>query len=196
MNRPARTLEDWDRHAILFWPDEMREQIASINNLSLLLDTQSQFIALLNLSDVEPDTWKVFLARCHHLTADMFLQHLMLVSNLGYASLSKLIPLSLFFPDATMCYLWRGKEYTYHFQKQWREEDLHSSTCGCNDALTSNTDMDPWIEDAIMLLLHGSTVTNAELPDFCKERCIIGRCMSMPYELQRRLRPVYMLSQE
>ncbi len=194
MKRQPQIPDDFDPRGDVFWPHELIRDMDSADILPTLIETQSKFLAILQFSSIKPDTWKQFLEIYGRMSAALFLRHIMLLSNIGNASLGKLILLNRFFPDGYMRYVWQGKEYVYCFRKSWDQEAFDAQTI-CNNDYTfmQGRDLTPWVEDTIMLLLHGSTVTNAELPDFCRERCTLGRYMGASHELQDFLRPVYML---
>ncbi len=173
-----RTLEQLRTKATLFWPDELRDQVAAVSILPLLLKTQNKFLSVLELSDAGPDSWKRLVETSDAMRANLFLKHLMVLSDMGRESLSKLIPLDRFFPDGAMHYVWGEKTFYYRFQKYARKEPFTSKKLCLESAqLVQSHSLTPYIEDIAMLLLHGASALNDTLPAGEKERCLIGSLM-------------------
>jgi hypothetical protein len=116
MGKYARTLIELKERAVLFWPRELIEREASMSVLPLLLKTQEKFISILNLSDAAPDSWKKFVDVSEEIKGNLFLKHLMVLSDLGGEALNKLPPLRKYFIDGRMNYVWREKNYEYQIK--------------------------------------------------------------------------------
>ena len=165
MSDHKRTLDELRANATLFWPDELREQVAEVNVLPLLLKTQNKFLSVLELSDTGPDSWKRLVDGSGKMQANLFLKHLMVLSDMGRETLSKLIPLNRFFPDGVMAYKWQEATYAYRFQKYAVKEPFTSNKMQIEAAqLARGCSLTPHIEDIIMLLLHGASSQNDTLP--------------------------------
>ncbi|MBM3264845.1 MAG: hypothetical protein FJY97_15655 [candidate division Zixibacteria bacterium] len=102
MNEYARTLAELKEKAVCFWPPELRRKEAAVSILPLLLNTQDKFISVLSLSDAQPDAWKKRVDVSAEMKGNLFLKHLMVLSDIGGEALSKLTPLNRFFPDNGM----------------------------------------------------------------------------------------------
>jgi hypothetical protein len=111
MPRHARTLAELKEKAVLFWPREIIEREAAASILPLLLKTQDKFISILNLSDSAPDSWKKLVDVSDELKDNLFLKHLMVLSDLGGEALNKLPPLKKYFKGGKIIYVWREKKY-------------------------------------------------------------------------------------
>lgn len=187
MNRPARTLEELRAHAVLFWPDELRDQVASVSILPLLLKTQGKFLGVLELSDDEPEAWKRNVDTHPLMPANLFLKHLMVLSDIGRETLSKLIPLNRFYPDGIMNYIWHEQQYTYHFQRYSEAKPVTNKVLKIEPAdLTKGHALTPHIEDVTMLLLHAASSIENTLPNDEKDRCMVGTLMEKnPEQLKR-----------
>ena len=99
MSKYARSLESLREKAVLFWPQEIIEKEASVSILPLLLKTQDKFISILNLADASPEAWKKLVDVSPEMKGNLFLKHLMVLSDLGGEALNKLPPLTSYFPD-------------------------------------------------------------------------------------------------
>src|SRR5882672_5615237 len=95
MPKYARTLDELKGKAVLHWPHELIEREASISVLPLLLKTQDKFISILNLSDSSPDSWKKFVDVSEEVKGNLFLKHLMVLSDLGGEASASVLPLLL-----------------------------------------------------------------------------------------------------
>ena len=116
MDKFVRTLDKLKGKAVLFWPKELIRREAAVSILPLLLNTQDKFISVLTLSDTGPESWRNIVGNSG-MKGNLFLKHLMVLSDLGGEALNKLTPLKQFFsPGNTMKYVWRGKKYEYRLQ--------------------------------------------------------------------------------
>ena len=75
MSKHTRTLAEFKKRAVLFWPRELLEREASVSALPLLLKTQDKFISILNLSDSTPDSWKKLVDVSDEIKGNLFLKH-------------------------------------------------------------------------------------------------------------------------
>lgn len=194
MSKYARTLAELKEKAILYWSPEIIEREASISILPLLLKTQDKFISVLNLADTSPTKWKEIVKASEDgdLKGNLFLKHLMVLSDVGGEALNKYPPLSKFFPDGKMIYFWREKKYEYEFQKIQDKISLKNSDLKVDGKnLIKDYKLDAKMEDVIMLLLHGAASIGDTLPDDFKNKCLIGGLIGNPDELDNFVRQSY-----
>ena len=98
MSKYARTLAELKQRAVLFWPKELLAREAALSVLPLLLQTQEKFISILKLSGHGPEAWQPILAAsADSLKGNLFLKHLMVLTDLGGEALNKLPPLNRYF---------------------------------------------------------------------------------------------------
>lgn len=116
MGKYARDLKELKKRAVLFWPKEILLREASASVLPLLLKTQDKFISVLNLADSAPDSWKNHIDS-NEIKGNIFLKHLMVLSDLGGEALNKLPPLHKYFKKGKMYYVWRNNPCEYKFQQ-------------------------------------------------------------------------------
>jgi hypothetical protein len=79
----ARSPEELNRKAILYWPSELLEKERSASVIPLLISTQDKFISVLHVADSAPDAWKLALGATKELPANLFLKHLMILSDVS-----------------------------------------------------------------------------------------------------------------
>lgn len=175
MNEYARTLAELKEKAVLFWPTELLERETAVSILPLLLSTQDKFISVLNLSDAGPESWKKFVDVSTEMKGNLFLKHLMVLSDLGGEALSKLTPLDRFFPAGQMVYFWRKTRHTYLFKALQGRATLNNTVLRVDGkSLHRGFSLSPKMEDIIMLLLHGDSSIEDTLPEDVKNKCMIG----------------------
>jgi hypothetical protein len=192
MGRYARTLAELKKKAVLFWPQELVEREADISVLPLLLKTQEKFISVLNLSDGAPDAWKKFVDVSEEMKGNLFLKHLMVLSDLGGEALNKLPPLKNYFKGGKMTYVWRDKTYEYTFKVIQEDVPLYNKAIYADGkGLLKGHALNDRMEDVIMLLLHAAASINDTLNDEIKNKCMIGTLIGTPDELEKFVRQSY-----
>ena len=111
-----RTFEDLKSNGKNFWLKELVELEKSTSIIPMLIDTQDKFISLLNISDKKPDSWKETLRNTKSLAPNLFLKHLMVLSDVGGERLMRFkTELSTMLTDNKFDYAWNSKKYNYHF---------------------------------------------------------------------------------
>lgn len=160
--------------------------------LPQLLKTQDKFLSVLNLSDRSPDAWKRFVDQSEDMSANLLLKHLMVLSDIGRETASKLVPLNRFFEQDYMRYIWREQVFEYAFQNLHRAAAFTNKSLGIEPTdLVKGLPLTAKMEDLIMLLLHGATAIGDTLPGHEKERCQIGSMIGEPEQLKRFVQENY-----
>lgn len=192
MGKYARTLAELKKKAVLFWPRELIKREASASVLPLLLKTQDKFISILKLSESAPDSWKKLVNASGAIKGNLFLKHLMVLSDLGGEALNKLPPLKNYFKSGKMTYVWRQKNYDYKFKIIQKDVSLDNAALRTDGKkLAKGYDLEPKMEDVVMLLLHGAASIGDTLPDEVKNKCIIGSLMGESEELEKFVKQNY-----
>jgi hypothetical protein len=89
MPRP-RSCDDLKREALFWWPDEILGREAHASIIPRLINTQDRFISLLHVADSSPYAWKEILPQTSDLPGNLFLKHLIVLSDLGGEPLKRL----------------------------------------------------------------------------------------------------------
>jgi hypothetical protein len=113
----SRTLDDLERHAVRFWPATLTvlEQRASV--LPRLIESQDKFIAILYVADASPIAWKDTLRAAADMPANLFLKHLIVLTDVGGEQLERLHASAIrSFSGSTMHFRWKTAEHVYNFQ--------------------------------------------------------------------------------
>jgi hypothetical protein len=150
-----------------------------------LIETQDKFISLLNIADAKPFAWKQVLSKSKQLSANLFLKHLMVLSDIGGEKLMRFkTELPNVFDKNTMKFIWNGENFTYRFQtlsgkKIWNNTNLKVDGVG----LSSPESLSPIIEDVSALILFGGSAIVANIPNEIEEKCNIGTLIGHKKEL-------------
>ena len=154
MSKYVRTLAEVKDKAVLHWPPELLEKAAEASVLPLLLSTQDKFISVLTLADAEPEAWRKFIDLSIDMKANIFLKHLMILSDLAGEALKKYPPFSQYFKGGQMQYVWREKTYIYDFKAISERVTLDNKALKVDGkSLLKGYELTPKMEDVIMLLL-------------------------------------------
>lgn len=188
-----RNIEELERNALKFWPEQIAEKERTSSIIPKLLETQDKFISLLNFADASPLAWKDALKTSYSLPANLFLKHLLVLSDIGGEKLMRFKKeLPKVFPEQKMSYSWRSKFYDYTFKslndtKNWSNTNLKVD----GEGLASAAELSAVIEDIVMLVLFGSTAATAGLPSEIEEKCMIGTLIGQKKELDAFVRQRY-----
>jgi hypothetical protein len=188
-----RSYSELKSQAVNFWPVELTEKEKDASIIPRLINTQDKFISLLHVADCHPYAWKEILPRTSQLPANLFLKHLMILTDIGGEQLQRFkTELPSVFQQYTMCFTWKNKHYEYTFKTlcrkaAWNNKNLSVDGAGLSDAVP----LDDTIEDVITLLIHGATSTNDELPEVISDKCIIGGLLGDKATLDKFVRQRY-----
>ena len=179
--------------ASLFWPKELISEHEKVRIIPLLIKTQDRFISILDVADRRPDSWKTILHETEGLPANLFLKHLMVLTDVGGEPLKRLRPeLARMFPDGKMVFEWKGKKHAYVFQKILTARTLSNASLFVDgESLATGHELDAAEEDVIMLLLFGAAATNASLPQDIAEKCMVGSLIGRKAEVQKFVKQRY-----
>jgi hypothetical protein len=192
MNEFIDPIEELRKYAVLHWPPSVLERAATASVLPILLETQDHFLSVLTLADDHPETWAKALSLTRNLSGNVFLKHLMVLTDLGGEPLNKLAPLSKAFPDGLMRYVWNGKEYSYRFQKALGRSSLTNEILRVTGKhILKGRDLDALGYDIAMLLIHGEASFENTLPDDSKAKCVVGGLIGQPDALEHFVRQNY-----
>ena len=126
------------------------------------------------------------------IKGNLFLKHLMVLSDLGGEALNKLPPLKNYFKGGKMNYVWREKKYKYQFKVIHEKVPLTNASLRANGkSLLKGYALNDKMEDVIMLLLHGASSFRDTLPDDVKSKCVIGSLIGEPEELDKFVKQNY-----
>lgn len=186
-----RTVAELRKHASFFWPAEISEKASELSILPTLLETQDQFIAILSVEVKDIDSMFTVISSSTALSANLFLKHLMVLSDVGGESIQRYnSEFGMLFPDGTLEYIWNGSTQTYQF-KELPLKGLNNDKLGVSDkTLLQPRNLTPLYQDVIALLLVGGASTSEETAETL-QKCEISDYIGKPKELQEFINQRY-----
>jgi hypothetical protein len=187
-----RDIKDLENKALKFWPQKISEKEKNSSIIPKLIETQDKFISLLNISDATPFKWKKTLLNTKTLSGNLFLKHLIVLSDIGGEKLMRFKKeLPKVFKKG-MKFIWDGKTFTYKFQtltdkSNWNNKNLSAD----GEGLIKSVDLNPIMEDVCMLLLFGGSAINDNIPNDIIEKCMIGTMLGKTNELETFVKQRY-----
>lgn len=187
-----KTIEQLERNACLYWPTNLSEIVADISSIPILIKTQDHFLSILKSSDKTPESWSLTLKNSSSLSANIFLKHLMVLSDVGGERLQRIAKdFDIIFPNKRMQYVWNSIEYSYDFsanKKNWTNKSLNVEKSVLMKSVVLTKDM----EDVIMLLMWGANIINNDnIPQELIDKCVIGNMLGKPEELEQFVKQRY-----
>ena len=188
-----RSLNDIEANAIKFWPDNIAVQSLESSVIPRLIDSQEKFIGILYVADSLPDSWRSVLCATSGMPGNLFLKHLMVLTDVGGEPLQRIHSnIEDIFPDHVMSFIWHGKKHSYRFRsldtgRKWTNRDLAVDGQKLADAKQITLEM----RDVAMILLHGGAATNPGVPDDIFQKCCIGTMLGNKSELDTFVRQRY-----
>lgn len=193
LTKMPREIADLEAHAFKFWPTALAEREQSTSIVPALIESQEKFISILYVADASPVTWKDVLRATEGMPANLFLKHLIVLSDVGGEKLQRFRTEILnFYPNRRMTFRWKDAEHSYRFQsldncRVWTNSALQVDGA----SLTHCESLSAEMEDVAMLLIHGGTSIDPGIPDEIPEKCIIGSLIGRKLELDSFVRQRY-----
>jgi len=188
-----RAYDDLKGEALCWWPDAILERQRDASVIPTLIGTQDKFISLLHVADSAPDAWKAVLPETKGLPPNLFLKHLMVLSDLGGEPLKRLkteLPGSL--QGTKMRYRWHDQEYEYGFKTLGRRVPWSNKTLAVEGiSLKQPAALNEAMEDVTTLIMHGGASLEPGIPTEVAEKCIIGTLLGEKKELDTFVRQRY-----
>ncbi|MDE5527940.1 hypothetical protein [Elizabethkingia meningoseptica] len=188
-----RDISELESNALKFWPKNISELEQEASIIPKLIESQDRFISLLNISDASPFAWKNTLESTGSLPANLFLKHLIVLSDVGGEQLMRLKKeLPAIFADSKMKFVWNETQYEYTFKTlkgkiNWNNTKLKVDGFG----LSTPYDLSSLMEDISMLLLFGGNTIDKAIPDVIAEKCVIGNMLGNVEVLEKFVRERY-----
>lgn len=188
----ARTIEELESHAILWWPEHLNKKNTSVSVIPRLLQTQDDFLNILSLSKEHP-LHVLDILRAAKYPANLFLKHLCVLSDYGGEPIQRLgRAFSQMFQNEdgshSMTYVWEAQTYEYQFKvlplcglgnkKLWID----------GDGLTTAQPLSDLFEDMIILMMFGSTSTKSEEAGLtaCEIGTLLGKKELLEHYVKQR----------
>jgi hypothetical protein len=197
MTTYAKNITMLQKNAVLWWPATLKELNSNASIIPKLLESQDDFISILQLSKTSPT--QIFdLIDVAKFPANLFLKHLVVISDYGGESMQRLgnnftdIFTELDSSGKTvMNYVWNGKEYRYIFEalpiKGLGNKKLHIDGVG----LQKSRPFDALKRDMVMILLFASTSDVAEQAGL--DVCMLGSLLGDKKTLKEHIKQQYIV---
>jgi hypothetical protein len=188
-----RTFQNLQQSGVNFWSKELIDLEKDTSIIPLLINSQDKFISLLNISDANPMAWKETLNSTQNLPANLFLKHLIVLSDIGGEKLDRFkTELPSLIKDNKVVFTWNTNKFDYTFKtlydsKTWSNKNLLVD----GESLATGASLSEMMEDVAMLLLFGGTISNCELPEIIYDKCIIGELLGKNEELETFVKQRY-----
>ena len=171
-----KTIEELEKQAVLWWPEDLKKEAAKISVVPILLDTQDKLISLLNLYCSSP--YQIFnLIKSSNFPANLFLKHLMILTDYGGENIQRLNKnfseifektedgknyfMKSYFKDGEFNYTFVGLPIRGKLDNKKLKVDGQS-------IFKNNSTLDNITKDMIMILLYGANATNVSGADLSK----------------------------
>ena len=188
-----RDLEELEHNALRHWPAEIIKEERMTSIIPTLIRSQDKFISILNVADATPFVWKDILKVTSGMPSNLFLKHLMVLSDYGGEKVKKIrSELPKLLGSNRMSFVWKGKQWSYEFKT------LQSNSLWTNSSLKvdgkgilNKIDLNDTIEDLVMLILYGGTEVNESFPEEVKQKCMIGTLFGESEKIETFVRQRY-----
>lgn len=187
-----RDINDLELNALKFWPQVLAEKEKDISVVPELIQSQDSFISFLNVAVKDPFSWKPTLNASGVMSPNMFLKHLMVLSDVGGEFLKNFKKeVSSIFDDDTMNFHWNGSDFSYKFKSigngPWDNVNLKVDGKGLFNACELSNN----IEDVINLLMFAGSSTAPNVPQNLIDKCIIGSLIGRKEETETFVKQRY-----
>ena len=190
-----QTVDELAKNACNYWPTELVKEVADKSTLIPLLETQDTFLNLLKVADASPYAWKEALTQNKALSANLFLKHLMVLTDIGGERLQRYSnDFHQLFPEQKLEFSFDNAIHIHKFsttkKRIWNNKKLRvEKSLLLEDRQTFNDDM----LDVCMLLIWGANTTDpSKLPDEILEKAIIGSLIGSPEKLDKYVKERYL----
>lgn len=190
-----RSLSELESKACKWWPENLVMLEAESSIIPTLVHTQNQFISILTLSNSSKPESVFEVMEAAHFAANLFLKHLMVLSDFGSEPLQRVNRDFLnYFPDRTLHYAANGKETKYNFtvlpaRGTLTNKKMHTDVA----SILTSEPLDAFYKDLIILLLFGSNAVDEHISDIFS-KCIVGNLMGKSDELKEFIKQRYIFA--
>lgn len=188
-----RDIDDLEAHAAKFWPTVLAQREQKTSIIPKLIESQDKFIGILYVADASPVAWKTVLESTNGMPANLFLKHLVVLSDVSGEKLQRFRANILkFFSNGMMTFHWKGIKHIYQFQslpscRTWTNGSLKVDAAG----IARPENLSSAMEDVAMLLIHGGASISPGVSDEISDKCIIGSLIGRKPELDGFVRQRY-----
>ena len=192
MEKYNRELSQLEEKACKWWPENIVALEADVSIIPKLLQTQDKFLSILKLGNPEHPEEIFNIIDNSNLGANMFLKHLMILTDFGSEPLQRVNRDFLnYFPEKELAYLINGEEINYTFSALPQKGSLTNKKMKTDNAgLKIKENISPLYKDLISLLLFGSNAVQDDIANIFS-KCTIGTMLGEDDELNKFVKQRY-----
>jgi hypothetical protein len=189
----GRSVTDLEANAEKFWPKHLAEREKNASIIPALIESQEKFIGVLYVADASPDAWIKVLKSTADMPCNLFLKHLMVLSDTGGEKIQRFrANINDFFTDGKMEYVWRDKQYVYKFKSLLEARTWTNTLLGVDGkGLSVSQRFQNAHEDVAMFLMYAGASNSSAVPDDVIEKCVLGTLLGRKKELDTFVRQRY-----
>jgi hypothetical protein len=188
----ARTYSELKANATNFWSQELLEEAASKSKIPILIQTQDEFIAILNLRIPTIDDFFTVLGTAS-LSKNIFLLHLIVLSDVGVEFLQRINSLfNELFPKGELNFTWNGAPTQYKFKVLPIGNLNHNKLKTSNNEILKKYPLNDLYKDLIAILLFGNSSKISRTAEILS-KCQIGGMIGKEVELKEFVKRRYLI---
>lgn len=192
MNQYQRNCTELEEHACKWWPEHLVTLAGDANSLPVLIQTQDKFLSILNLADACRPESLFELIQTSHFAANLFLKHLMVLSDFGSEPIQRINKDFLsYFPERVLLYSVSGIQFSYKFIELPVKGILNNKKMNTDSlGMAKSCPITSLYADLITLLLFGSNAVDSTTSHIFS-RCTVGSLLGNSNELKRFIKQRY-----
>ncbi|NJL89276.1 MAG: hypothetical protein HC916_05330 [Coleofasciculaceae cyanobacterium SM2_1_6] len=193
----VRDITTLQSHAVMWWTEKSKEENTTVSVIPRLLETQEDFISILQLSKNSPT--QIFdLVKAAEFPANLFLKHLAVISDYDgelIQILGRNFTTIFTKVDQTgnpiMNYVWRGNNYQYIFESMPVKGLSNKKLNIDGNGLKLDKSFDSLKRDMTMILLYASTSNISGYAGL--DACLLGSLLGNEVALERHIKQRYIV---
>lgn len=161
-----RSLKQLQSTGLLRWPESLLAAAKHASVLDKLLESHNDFMKVCAGEAFNLNAWPDGINNQQVIAPNLFLKHLMALTDIGGEALNKLTPLLKYFPTSAInCELAGRRTLSYQFQVIHNATSLHNTALGVSSSqiLAGDKKLDAKGLDVVMLLMFGGLDSTSEL---------------------------------
>jgi hypothetical protein len=173
-----RSLKQLQDSGLLRWPETLLAAAKNASVLDKLLDSHNAFLRVCAGEAFDHNSWPQGINSQTIIAPNLFLKHLMALTDIGGEALNKLTPIMKYFPTGAInLEAGGGSRRSYKFQKIHNITSLHNTALGVSSSqlLAEKKKLDLKGLDVVMLLMFGGLDSESELTPELAEIFSVGR---------------------
>ena len=173
-----RSLKQLQNTGLLRWPETLLAAAKNASVLDQLLESHNAFLQVCAGEAFNANSWPEGINNQQVIAPNLFLKHLMALTDIGGEALNKLTPLMKYFPTGAInLELAGGETLSYEFKVIQNTTSLHNTALGVSSSqlLAEEKKLDAKGLDVVMLLMFGGLDLTSELTPELGEIFSVGK---------------------